>query len=83
VITSGLGFSVIGSAMGKSRRRRQEHQPAEPPPELDPAKWSEFERALRRALTMPPHLHKEPTSTPKPKTRPASRGRVHKGKSRA
>jgi hypothetical protein len=45
--------------------------------ELDPTKFGEFEAALKRALSMPPQPH-----IPKSKTRPASKGRVHKGKGR-
>jgi hypothetical protein len=46
--------------------------------ELDPAKWGQFEDTLKRALKMPPHPHNAPA--PKPKTDPASKGRVHKGR---
>jgi hypothetical protein len=45
-----------------------------------------MERALRRALNMPPQPHGPNPKTPptlKPKERPASKGRVHKGKSRS
>jgi len=45
--------------------------------ELDPAKFGEFEATLKRGLSMPPKPH-----VPKPKTRPASKGRIHKGKTR-
>jgi hypothetical protein len=44
-----------------------------------------MERALRRALNMPPQPHGRNPKTPptlKPKERPASKGRVHKGKGR-
>jgi hypothetical protein len=43
-----------------------------------------MERGLRRALSTPPQLHgKNPKSPPpKRKERPASKGRVHKGKAR-
>jgi hypothetical protein len=43
-----------------------------------------MERGLRRALNTPPQLHgKNPKSPPpKGKERPASKGRVHKGKTR-
>jgi len=44
-----------------------------------------MERGLRRALNTPPQPHGRNPSTPaapKPKTRPASKGRVHKGKTR-
>jgi hypothetical protein len=44
-----------------------------------------MKRALQRALNMPPQPHgpnpKTPP-TPKPKERPASKGRVHKGKTK-
>lgn len=42
-----------------------------------------MERGLRRALSMPPQPHGRNPSTPpmpKEKTRPASKGRVYKGK---
>jgi DNA adenine methylase len=45
-----------------------------------------MERGLRRALSTPPQPHgKNPKSPPppKPKERPASKGRVHKGKARS
>jgi hypothetical protein len=37
-----------------------------------------FQRGLQRAFTMPHQPHAKPT--PKRKERPASKGRVHKGK---
>ena len=40
-----------------------------------------FQRALRRALTTPPRHRTAPA--PKTKERPASKGRVHKGKTRS
>ena len=40
-----------------------------------------FQRALRRALTTPPRHWTAPA--PKAKERPASKGRVHKGKTRS
>jgi hypothetical protein len=42
-----------------------------------------MERSLKRAFSKPPEPHgKNPTTprSPKAKTRPASKGRVHKGK---
>jgi hypothetical protein len=44
-----------------------------------------MERGLRRLLSTPPKPHgKNPTSAPqKRKVRPASKGRVHKAKSRS
>jgi hypothetical protein len=45
-----------------------------------------MERVVRRFLEMPPQPHgKNPKSPPfpKPKERPASKGRVHKAKSRS
>jgi hypothetical protein len=41
----------------------------------EPGMAERFQRGLQRAFTMKP-TH----PTPKPKTRPASKGRVHKGK---
>jgi len=38
-------------------------------------------RALRKAVNTPPEVRSVPT--PKPKERPASKGRVHKGKTRS
>jgi len=43
----------------------------------EPGVAERFERGLRRAFTMP---HQPHTLTPKRKERPASKGRVHKGK---
>jgi hypothetical protein len=40
--------------------------------------WSRFERAVDAAVKSGP-MHK---TAPKPKKRPASKGRVHKGKTR-
>jgi hypothetical protein len=42
-----------------------------------------MERSLRRAFTLAPKPHAQnpiPPRSPKAKTRPASKGRVHKGK---
>jgi hypothetical protein len=39
-----------------------------------------FQRGLQRALSTPPQHRTK--LTPKPKERPASKGRVHKGKTR-
>ena len=49
-------------------------------PEIkDEPGWDErFQRGLRRALNTPPQPRGKPM--PKPKERPASKGRVHKGK---
>jgi len=47
----------------------------------EPGMAERFERGLRRAFTAPHQLHAKPT--PKVKTRPASKGRVHKGKTRS
>jgi hypothetical protein len=47
---------------------------------------SRMERVVRRFLNIPPQPHgKNPKSPPpaKPKEHPASKGRVHKGKSRS
>ena len=50
------------------------------PPEIvdEPGMAERFQRGLQRALNTPPQ-HR-PAPTPKGKTRPASKGRVHKGK---
>jgi hypothetical protein len=48
--------------------------------ELRPDGWERFENAVDAAVKSGPK-HRAPT--PKPKERPASKGRVHKGKSRA
>jgi hypothetical protein len=54
-------------------------------PELEvhdePGMAERFQRALRKALNTPPK-HRSAV-TPKPKERPASKGRVHKGKTRS
>lgn len=39
-----------------------------------------FQRGLRRALNSPPQHRESPT--PKSKERPASKGRVHRGKTK-
>jgi hypothetical protein len=44
----------------------------------DKESWSRFERAVDAAVKAGP-MHK---ATPRPKERPASKGRVHKGKTR-
>jgi hypothetical protein len=46
--------------------------------ENDKEAWSRFERAVDAAVKSGP-MHK---TAPKPKERPASKGRVHKGKAR-
>jgi hypothetical protein len=52
-------------------------------PEMSEAEIAErLERALRKSLTMP-HQPRKPPRAPKGKTRAASKGRVHKAKSRA
>jgi hypothetical protein len=49
------------------------------PEVLDEPGWQErFQRGLQRALNTPAQPHTKPT--PKVKERPASKGRVHKGK---
>jgi hypothetical protein len=59
------------------------NRPEKPPPftEDDPDWQERFQRGLERALSTPPKSHK-PIGA-KPKERPASKGRVHKGKTRA
>jgi hypothetical protein len=51
-------------------------------PELEdePGMAERFQRGLQRALNTPPQHRTKPT--PKTKERPASKGRVHKGKPR-
>ena len=44
----------------------------------EPGMAERFQRGLQRAFTMPHQPHAKPT--PKPKERPAGKGRVHKGK---
>jgi hypothetical protein len=57
-------------------------RPIEPPDIVDePGMADRFQRALRKALSTPPKHRTAPT--PKPKERPASKGRVHKGKTRS
>jgi hypothetical protein len=46
----------------------------------EPGMAERFQRALRKALNTPPKHRTAPT--PKTKERPASKGRVHKGKTR-
>jgi hypothetical protein len=57
--------------------------PAVEPIELpaEPGMRERFQRELRRALTPQPRHRIAPT--PKAKERPASKGRVHKGKTRS
>jgi hypothetical protein len=52
-------------------------------PEIaDESGWQDrFQRGLQRALNTPPQHREKPA--PKTKTRPASKGRVHEGKSRS
>jgi hypothetical protein len=45
----------------------------------EPGMAERFQRGLQRALNTPPQHRAKPTM-PKPKERPASKGRVHKGK---
>jgi hypothetical protein len=47
----------------------------------EPGMEERFQRALRKALNTPPKHRTAPTT--KPKERPASKGRVHKGKTRS
>ncbi len=61
----------------------------EPPPSTaepieivdEPGMAERFQRALQKALNTPPKHRSAPTQ--KPKERPASKGRVHKGKTRS
>jgi hypothetical protein len=46
----------------------------------EPGMAERFQRALRKALNTPPKHRTAPT--PKPKERTASKGRVHKGRTR-
>ena len=46
----------------------------------EPGMAERFQRALRKALNTPPKHRSAPI--PKAKERPASKGRVHKGKTR-
>jgi hypothetical protein len=46
----------------------------------EPGMSERFQRGLQRALNTPHQPRPKPT--PKPKERPASKGRVHKGKKR-
>lgn len=62
---------------------RRENKPI-PVPEVElhdePGMAERFQRALRKALNTPPKHRTAPT--PKTKERSASKGRVHKGKTR-
>jgi hypothetical protein len=51
-----------------------------PQGEDEPGMAERFQRALRKALSTPPKHRAAPT--PKSKERPASKGRVHRGKTR-
>ena len=64
------------------KRSSQRTPPAiEPDIADEPGMAERFQRALRNALNMPPKHRTAPR--PKPKERPASEGRVHKGKTRS
>jgi hypothetical protein len=62
--------------MAKASREKDEIQVQD-----EPGMEERFQRALRKALNTPPKHRTAPM--PKPKERPASRGRVHKGKTRS
>jgi hypothetical protein len=47
----------------------------------EPGMAERFQRGLQRALNTPPQHRTKPTG--KPKERPASKGRVHKGKTKS
>ena len=66
-----------GMTEGK-RRRARSHLPQI---KDEPAMEERFQRALRKALNTPPQHRLAPI--PKPKARPASKGRVHKGKTKS
>jgi hypothetical protein len=57
-------------------------KPGECPPEIvdEPGMAERFQRGIQRALNTPPKHRTAPT--PKAKERPASKGRVHKGKTK-
>jgi len=56
-------------------QKRSDHSSATPEVADEPGMAERFQRGLQRAFTM-----KATHPTPKAKTRPASKGRVHKGK---
>jgi hypothetical protein len=56
-------------------------QPKTPEITDEPGMAERFQRALQKALNTPPKHRTSPT--PKPKERPASKGRVRKGKARS
>ena len=60
--------------------KRHSTRPPTEPVEIhdEPGMAERFQRALRKALNTPPKHRTAPT--PKTKERPASKGRVHKGK---
>ena len=63
--------------------KRTAKPPVVDPPEIvdEPGMAERFQRALQKALNTPPKPHK--TISRKPKERPPSKGRVHKGKTRS
>jgi hypothetical protein len=62
--------------------KRASKPPAKPIELQDePGMGERFQRALRKALNTPPKHRTSPT--PKTKERPASKGRVHKRKTRS
>ena len=62
--------------------KRPSKPPSADPPAIvdEPGMAERFQRALRKALNTPPKHRTSPT--PKTEERPASKGRVHKGKTR-
>jgi len=66
---------MAGSKQAKPTRR----PPRKPEVELDPDAWPRFEQFIKDVAKAGPQ-HRE---APKPKARPASKGRVRKGKSRS
>jgi hypothetical protein len=62
--------------------RNRDADPQKPADRIidEPGMAERFQRALRKALNTPPKHRSAPT--PKVKERPASKGRVHKGKSK-
>jgi hypothetical protein len=63
--------------------KKVDHRPeSEPKPEdyAMPGRTERFRQGLRKALVAPPHRSMR---APKAKERPASKGRVHKGRTRS
>jgi hypothetical protein len=65
------------------RNRGQSYHRPEVSIEDEPGAEERFQRGLQRALNTPPQHRAKLKPMPKAKERPASKGRIHKGKTRS